>query len=102
MCRHSPAARFEPGKPLEIVLSGADSGNAVQLRYRHVNHAEPWVAATMERQGSAHRAVIPAGYTGSPYPLQYFFELRAGASATLYPGFAADLCNQPYFLVRSV
>ena len=37
-------------------------------------------------------------------PLQYFFVLRsslAGAPrASLFPGFALDLANQPYFLVR--
>ena len=42
-------------------------------------------------------------YTDSPYPLQYYFELRdARGHAWLYPGFRADLCNQPYFVVRQV
>lgn len=37
----------------------------------------------------------------SRYPLMYFFELRAGVGrAWLYPGFEADLSNQPYFVVR--
>jgi len=33
--------------------------------------------------------------------LEYYFELKQGAaSAWLYPGFATDLHNQPYFVVR--
>ena len=44
---------------------------------------------------------MPKDYTRSPYPLQYFFELHnAAGRAWLFPGFAADLCNQPYFVVR--
>ncbi len=42
-----------------------------------------------------------ASYTDSAYPLQYYIELRQGpASAWLYPGFTAELTNQPYFVVR--
>ncbi|HVS77329.1 MAG TPA: hypothetical protein VHE11_10360, partial [Steroidobacteraceae bacterium] len=48
------------------------------------------------------RAVIPASYTASDYPLQYFFELRAGRNrAHRFPGFASDSGGQPYFLVRA-
>jgi hypothetical protein len=55
----------------------------------------------MELRDKLYRAVIPASYTESPYPLQYYFELQESADkATLYPGFAADLANQPYFVVR--
>ena len=51
--------------------------------------------------GPGYRAAIPAAYTDSPYPLQYYFEVRESAEkAWLYPGFAADLANQPYYVVR--
>ena len=42
-------------------------------------------------------AVIPAKYTQSPYPLQYYFELRSKDAATLYPALNATLSNHPYF-----
>ena len=49
-------------------------------------------------RGQGFKAAIPADYTKSPYPLEYYFELRRDpATAWLYPGFAADLGNQPYY-----
>jgi hypothetical protein len=50
-----------------------------------------------------YRASIPAAYTDSPYPLQYYFELRTGpGTAWLYPGLGTNLAAQPYFVVREV
>ena len=55
----------------------------------------------MKLAGSRYAAAIPATYTDSQFPLQYYFEVRQGPeSATLYPGLGADLTNQPYFVVR--
>ncbi len=55
----------------------------------------------MQAQGGRYRSAIPAGYTTSPYPLEYFFTLHDGpGTAWLYPGFEANLANQPYFVVR--
>ena len=45
------------------------------LWYRHVNHAERWLCAPMQKTGNAHSAFIPGSYTNSPYPLQHYFEL---------------------------
>jgi len=57
----------------------------------------------MERRGDAWHATIPATYTDSPFPLQYYFEIREGADrASLYPGLAPDLAATPYFIVRQV
>jgi hypothetical protein len=44
---------------------------------------------------------IPAAYTSGPYPLQYYFELRQKDTASLYPGLAPDLANQPYLVARA-
>ena len=55
----------------------------------------------MQTRDNCYRAAIPAGYTRSPYPLQYYFELKTAPDpACLLPGFAANLSNQPYFVVR--
>ena len=51
--------------------------------------------------GSAGKfmAAIPADYTASPFPLQYYFELSRPGEAWLYPAFNATLSNQPYYAV---
>ena len=101
-CRHTAPPRFRPGEPLAIELS-LDKGSAemVRLHYRRVNQAESWQSADMPGRDNRYRAVIPGDYTQSPYPLQYYFELREGPHAWLYPGFETTLSNQPYIVVRS-
>ena len=95
---HIPPERFAPGADLPIVLDGAGDVSA-RLFYRHVNHGERWLSMAMSQEGDTYRAAIPAAYTSSPYPLQYYFALEKGAQAALYPGFNASLSNQPYFAV---
>ena len=46
------------------------------------------------------QAVVPADYTRSPYPLQYYFAVRATDGIALWPGFGADYSRQPYIVVR--
>ena len=93
--RHTPPARFTPKQALALSVK-VDVGQG-RLYYRHVNQAERWESVELV----SGAASIPAAYTDSPYPLQYYFELRSAAdNAWLYPGFAPDLANQPYFVVR--
>jgi hypothetical protein len=102
-CHHETPARFRPKEPLELAIS-LEKGTkltSARLYYRHVNQAERFESAEMEQKGDGYRAAIPGAYTDSPYPLQYYFELKqAPEKAWLHPGFAADLSNQPYFVVR--
>ena len=75
---------------------------SAQLHYRHVNQAERWQSVAMDRKRQSYAAAIPSAYTGSPYPLQYYFELKQSAArAWLHPGFPPDLAGQPYFVIRS-
>jgi hypothetical protein len=97
---HQPAERFQPGAPLEVTIRLPGEGTTALLRYRHVNQAEAWQVTQMRRQGDRHAAVIGGDYTGSPYPLQYYFELRGDDGPSLFPGLAPDLANQPYFVIR--
>ncbi len=91
---HTPPARFEPGRDLEIVVHETDA----HLFYRHVNQAERWREAEMKaRPGGASVALIPAAYTVSRFPLQYYFSHHG----RLYPGFGEDHSQTPYFVVRS-
>ena len=102
-CNHRPPAGFRPKEAVEIAIT-VEKGRKLQsarLYYRHVNQAERYQTAEMEARGDGYRANISAEYTDSPYPLQYYFELKEGPEkAWLYPGFAANLANQPYFVLR--
>jgi hypothetical protein len=64
-----------------------------------VNQAERWQSIVMQPDGQVYRAAIPASYTESPFALQYYFHLRQGSGAVLYPGFNEVFANQPYFFV---
>jgi hypothetical protein len=103
-CAHTPADAFKAGEVLAVALrlaqvqEGGASLSAL-LHYRHVNHGERWRVAPMSRQESVFHGAIEADYTGSPYPLQYYFELRRENVAWLYPVLNATLSNEPYFAV---
>ena len=102
---HTPPGPFRRGEavPIRVAAGGADGlpPAGVRLHYRHVNQAERYDVAEMECDGDEFRGVIPAAYTDSRYPLQYFFTARAAGGATwLSPGLVPDLANRPYYLLR--
>jgi hypothetical protein len=97
-CRHAAPDSFHPGAPLPLSLTVGE-GVSVRLFYRHVNHAERWRDMAMSREGGVAMAAIPADYTQSVFPLQYYFELSRPDTAWLYPAFNATLSNQPYYAV---
>jgi len=107
---HTPPNSFVPGHevPIELSLEGIENA-AITLLYRHVNQSEAWRQVAMKSKNRIERieklgfsVPIPAGYTQSPFPLQYYFEVRQPGSPTpgLYPGFNQTFSNQPYFVVR--
>jgi hypothetical protein len=104
-CRHAAPASFQPGQPLSLLLAASTAGEldlqiVVRLNYRHVNQGERWRSVDMQSADGGYRAAIPGEYTASPFPLQYYFELRReNEAAWLYPGFNATLSNQPYYAV---
>jgi hypothetical protein len=100
-CHHTPAAQFEPGKPLEVTLSGQIDGRKVNLLYRQADQSQRWRTLEMQARDGEYRGAVPADYTRSSYPLLYYFEVHEAAGSAVYPGFNPDLSNQPYFLVRS-
>ena len=98
---HVPAPTFRAGQPIEIELSLEQPAPDVQLYYRHVNQGERFQTVSMEKKGKQFQALVPAAYTDSPYPIQYYFEIRpASQNASLYPGLGHSLTQQPYFIVR--
>jgi hypothetical protein len=104
--RHVPPEHFRRGRPLTVSLAtplGSTEARSISARmfYRHTNQAEEFRSEVMQLQSATFQATIPATYTDSPYPLQYYFEFRRGPDqAWLHPGFTPDLSNQPYYIVR--
>jgi hypothetical protein len=92
---------FEPGEALALTLAVADQDiQAARLHYRHVNQAEAWQVADAAATNGKFGISIPASYTNTAFPLQYYFELRGPERADLFPGLAPDLANQPYVVMR--
>jgi hypothetical protein len=99
-CRHQPPARFRRKEELAVFITIPREVMSVRMYYRHVNQAERFESAEMQLEWRGYRANIAAAYTDSPYPLQYYFEVRESAEKVwLYPGFAPDLANQPYYVI---
>jgi hypothetical protein len=99
--RHKPPAHYQPGRDVPVEFEPDREHASVTLHYRHVNQAERWQHEPGHAAARVWRAAIPAAYTGTPYPLQYYFEVRdAPATASLYPGLGPQRTNQPYFVVR--
>jgi len=97
---HTPPPSFRRGQALALAAR-ANQADRLRLRYRHVNQAEAWQTVEMEPMGKDFRAVIPADYADSPFPLQYYFKLRTGNGNTrLHPGLQPGWRGQPYFVVR--
>ena len=99
---HVAPAAFRSGSDLSLSISVSETVTAAILWYRHVNHGERWISVSMQRSGTTYRVSIPGSYTDSPFPLQYYFELRAGEEATLHPLLNATLNNQPYFALMPI
>ncbi len=94
---HVPPATFQPGQAVALAVS-APAQHAI-LHYRHAQQAEAWQAIPIGSSGDGFRGEIPASYTGTPYPLEYYFELGVGSTRWLLPSLGPNLDNQPYFAV---
>jgi hypothetical protein len=102
-CTHAAPAGFRPGAPLPIDLRVTSAAPAtVWCHYRHVNQAERFARVQMDASADGtHHATIPAAYTDSPYPLQYYFVIKTSADAAhLYPSLGPDRLQQPYIVLR--
>ena len=103
VCHHIHPENFKAGSDINLEISVDKKDVSVILYYRHVNHAERFKSVAMKKAGRNYKATIPAGYTETEYPIQYYFELRDKPdNAWLYPGLSAKLTQQPYFVVRNI
>jgi hypothetical protein len=104
-CTHRAPASFQAGQQLVVAVdlsrvSKSERPTAVTLFYRHVNQAEHWKSLDAVMDGSTCTASVPADYTDSPFPLQYYWRLRRTSAAWLYPALDASFGSQPYFVVQ--
>jgi len=98
-CRHDAPATFVAGQPLPLALES--DVRSVRLFYRRVNQAEQWQVLAMENKDGRFHGIIPAAYTQTRFPLQYYFGVDHGERGAIpFPGLNATLANQPYFVVR--
>jgi len=98
---HKNPKKFKAGTDVEIAIAFNKAPKTAKLYYRHVNQGERYETADMKAIGNTFKATIPSAYSNSPYPLEYYFELKQNPStATLYPGFGSELKDQPYFVMR--
>ncbi len=97
---HTPPTSFRPGQALSLKVRAPREATSVGLVYRHLNQAETYRSEDMKRDAATWRAEVPADYTRSTYPLQYYFEVRAAAGVTLCPGFRKDFLGRPYFVAE--
>ena len=100
---HQPPASFRPGRPIDIHanVDHAAASFRMRLHYRHLNQGDRWEDIEMRTSGSRYSATIPANYTQTPYPMQYYFSVHTESGrAWMDPGFDSDLANQPYHVIR--
>lgn len=99
---HTPPAAFQRGAELTVRYSIPVGENfSGELRYRHVNQGEVWQQMAMRATVDGFYATIPAAYTDSPFPLQYYFRIRFGPGGiVVLPGMEQRYHGQPYYVVR--
>jgi hypothetical protein len=102
---HVPIASFHRGQPLFIKFEhrGNPKPTAINLHFRRVNQGEIWQSTAMVLMQDTFRGQIPGSYANSPFPIQYYFEIRARTGVPLlYPGLSlsSGMYAQPYFVVR--
>ena len=100
-CEHKQPAGFTAGSALELTFNFAKKPQSAVLYYRHVTQAERYRKTEVSWSGTTGTATIPAAYSNSPYPLEYYVVAKnEQGEAAMYPGFNKELAGQPYFTVR--
>jgi len=98
---HNPP-NINPGESaiLQLTILGEREDITVEVYYRIAHQALSYESVEMTRNSDGYHASIPGAVTSSGYPLIYYFVIKqATGEAKLWPGFAATLSNQPYFVL---
>jgi hypothetical protein len=97
--QHTKPESFLPGKVLPLEVSIPDGVSHADLYYRRVNQALLWEMVPMTAEESKFRAVIPAEYTRTNFPLQYYFVMTTKEGPVICPGLDEQFMNQPYYVL---
>jgi hypothetical protein len=102
---HVPIPAYHRGQPLFVKFEhrGNPKPTAIYLQFRRVNQGETWQSTPMVLMQDTFRGQIPGIYADSPFPIQYFFDIRTRSGPPIcYPGLSLSpgLSTQPYFIVR--
>ena len=98
---HASPPAFKRGQAVKIEVAAKGKLNSMLLHYRRVNQVEPWQTLVMQGKSGRWTSTVPAAYTDSDFPLQYYFEVRNDrGEAALHPGLGVKLMCQPCFVVR--
>lgn len=94
--KHTPPATFKPGEAIRLWM-GPDTPGI--LHYRHLHQGERYLSLPTAKDDVGQVAIIPADFTNSPFPIQYYFEIRTQNAPVMYPGFQENFTGTPYFVV---
>lgn len=98
---HVPNENFEAGKALLIGLKIKGKPQKVIMYFRHINQAEKWKSVELRSNNQEYEGEIPAEFTSSRFPLQYYFEIKTSPTrATLFPALGKDFNEVPYYVVH--
>ncbi len=89
---HTPQANFKAGEAVRLWVGQSAGGT---LHYRHLHQGERYTAVALEKTNAGSAAIVPAAFTDSPFPLQYYFVI----GDKMFPGFKKDFTGTPYFVV---
>lgn len=100
---HKSQANFEADKPHPIEIRIANKCKRVNLYYRQVNQSKRWQMSELKIVGDSFKGEIPAKYTKTRFPLQYYFKIEMDSNETaLFPALNKSLSNVPYFVLREI
>jgi hypothetical protein len=97
---HAPE-RYEEGRAVSVTVTGA-RGLQAMLRYRPVDQSATWQEIRMRSVGGELLSEIPAEFTRSGFPLQFYIVVGDGTEWDMLPGLETPtLSNQPYYMLRA-
>lgn len=92
--------RYARGKALTIAVRNPVKAGAAMLFFRHVHQGEIWSKTGMSADGQGFTATLPAVFTESNYPIQFYVVFDSGEGPIFAPGLGADLAGQPYIVIH--
>jgi len=92
--------RYTRGKALTIAVRNPLKATTATLHFRHVHQGEIWAKTAMMPDAQGFSATLPAAFTASNYPIQFYVVFESGEGPILAPGLGNDLAGQPYVVIH--